>query len=278
MTTTIDDDQTADLTNTATVSTDDQVETDLNNNSDDAFLDIITTDLSITKTDLVDPVNAGEQLTYQITVVNNGPDDASGVVVNDTLPAGVTFASGDVDGAANLVTVDATTGDIIGTIGALANGATSVITIVVDVDTDAISPVNNVASVTASPNTDPNPANNTTDEDTTINREVDVAITKNVQGTPVAGGTLTYEIIVTNNGPGEARGVSVIDTLDADLTFVNGSFDAGTSDVTLSQTGQQLIFDADSLDFQETKTFTFDVLVASSATGRHPKCRNRFDN
>lgn len=270
LTTTIGANQTADLTNTATVSTADQIETDLTNNSDDALLDIITADLRISKTDVTDPVNAGEQITYQITVVNDGPDDAAGVVVRDMLPAGVTFASGDVGGAANLVTVDGGTGDIIGTIGPLANGATAIVTVVVDVATDATSPLTNNASVSSDPNTDPDLTNNTTDEPTTINRQVDVAITKNVQGTPVAGGNLTYELIVTNNGPGEARGVSVIDTLDADLTFVNGSLAAGTTGVTVSQTGQQLTFDAGTLDFQETKTFTFDVTLASSATGDIP--------
>jgi uncharacterized repeat protein (TIGR01451 family) len=270
LTTTIGANQTADLTNTATVATEDQVETDATNNSDDALLDIITTDLRISKTDVTDPVNAGEQITYQITVVNDGPDDATGVVVRDMLPAGVTFVSGDVGGAANLVTVDGATGDILGTIGTLANGATAVVTVVVDVATDATSPLNNTASVSADPNTDPDLTNNTTDEDTTILRQVDVAITKNVQGTPIAGADLTYELIVTNNGPGEARGVSVIDTLDANLTFVNGSLNAGTTGITVSQTGQQLTFDVGTLDAQETRTFTFDVTLSSSATGTIP--------
>lgn len=270
LTTTIADGQTADLTNTATVGTTDQVETDPTNNSDDALLDLVTTDLRISKTDVTDPVNAGEQITYQISVTNDGPDDATGVVVRDTLPAGVTFASGDVDGAANLVTTDAVTGDILGTIGNLANGATATITIVVDVATNAVSPLTNNASVSVDPNTDPDLTNNTTDEDTTILRQVDVAIIKNVQGTPIAGNDLTYELIVTNNGPGEARGVSVIDTLDSDLTFVNGSLDAGTTGVTVAQTGQQLTFDVGTLDAGESATFTFDVTLATSATGIIP--------
>ena len=90
--------QTADIINTATVSGT-EVETDPANNSDDELLDLISTDLRIEKTDLTDPVNAGSQLTYQITVTNDGPDDAAGVVVVDPLPTGVTFVSGDVDGS-----------------------------------------------------------------------------------------------------------------------------------------------------------------------------------
>lgn len=50
-------------------------------------------DLSISKSDDVDPVNAGSPLTYTIDVANAGPSDAANVVVTDTLPAGVTFVS-----------------------------------------------------------------------------------------------------------------------------------------------------------------------------------------
>jgi uncharacterized repeat protein (TIGR01451 family) len=53
-------------------------------------------DLSIAKTDSPDPVTAGQNLTYTITVTNpnaTGGGDASNVVVTDTLPAGVDFVS-----------------------------------------------------------------------------------------------------------------------------------------------------------------------------------------
>jgi uncharacterized repeat protein (TIGR01451 family) len=43
--------------------------------------------------DSPDPVRAGNNLTYTITVVNNGPDPAVTVALADTLPAGVTFQS-----------------------------------------------------------------------------------------------------------------------------------------------------------------------------------------
>ncbi len=50
-------------------------------------------DLAITKGDSPDPVRFGEALTYTLLVTNNGPQDATGVMVVDTLPAGVTFVS-----------------------------------------------------------------------------------------------------------------------------------------------------------------------------------------
>src|SRR2546428_10417885 len=50
-------------------------------------------DLSVTKVDSPDPVNAGSNLTYTITVTNNGPDAAANASWSDTLPAGATIVS-----------------------------------------------------------------------------------------------------------------------------------------------------------------------------------------
>ena len=53
-----------------------------------------TADLAIeSMTDAPDPVTVGEELTYTIEAVNNGPDGVDSVVVSDTLPAGVEFVS-----------------------------------------------------------------------------------------------------------------------------------------------------------------------------------------
>ncbi len=87
------------------------------------LLNLIETDLRITKTALTDPVNAGSQLTYQITCYQRRPDGAAGVVVVDPLPTGVTFVGGNVDGATNLVSFNAGTGEVTATVGTLANNA-----------------------------------------------------------------------------------------------------------------------------------------------------------
>src|SRR6185436_7667618 len=58
-------------------------------------------DLAITKS--VSPPNPtlGQSITYTVTVTNNGPNMASGVVVNDFLPAGITYVSDNSGGAYN---------------------------------------------------------------------------------------------------------------------------------------------------------------------------------
>ena len=88
--------------------------------------------------------------------------------------------------------------------------------------------VNNQAQVSGN-ETETNWNNNVDDEPTLIRKEVDLTITKTDSADPVvAGGQLTYTLVVTNNGPSSATSVVVTDTLPAVLTFVSGSSTSGT--------------------------------------------------
>ncbi len=116
--------------------------------------------LSLTKTDAPDPVTVGSNLTYTLTVTNNGPDAAAGVAMTDTLPAGVTFVSAGA-GCTNA------SGTVTCTIGGLANGANAARTIVVT-PTVANPSLSNTATATAT-TTDPVPANNSATASTVVN-------------------------------------------------------------------------------------------------------------
>lgn len=117
-------------------------------------------DLSITKSNRPDPVVIGNNLTYILTVRNNGPSPATGVVVTDTLPVVVTLLSS-----------SATQGTCSGpgvvtcNVGNLANGASATITIVVKTIRDGT--IGNTADVTGN-ETDPNLNNNTATQVTTV--------------------------------------------------------------------------------------------------------------
>ena len=69
-------------------------------------------------------VSGGGLITYTLTITNNGPADATGVVVTDTLPAGVTFVLASVG-------CDEDSGVVVCNVGTLANGGEITITIVV---------------------------------------------------------------------------------------------------------------------------------------------------
>jgi uncharacterized repeat protein (TIGR01451 family) len=54
---------------------------------------VASVDLALTQSDTPDPVYTGQPLNYTLNVANNGLSPATGVVLTDTLPAGVTFLS-----------------------------------------------------------------------------------------------------------------------------------------------------------------------------------------
>jgi uncharacterized repeat protein (TIGR01451 family)/LPXTG-motif cell wall-anchored protein len=96
--------------------------------------------LELTKDVAPAAVQVGDETTFTISVINQGPDDATGVVVTDTLPAGLTYVSDDAGGA-----YDSATG--VWTIGDLAVGASVTMDFTVTVDDIGI--FTNVAEVTA---------------------------------------------------------------------------------------------------------------------------------
>jgi uncharacterized repeat protein (TIGR01451 family) len=121
-----------------------------------------SSDVSLTKTVDDSTPDAGQTITYTLTVSNAGPDDATDVVVTDQLPEGITYVSDSGEGA-----YATSTGEwAVGTLA--ANGsATLTITATVSSGTGGMS-ISNNASVSDA-NADPDADNNAVSASLTVN-------------------------------------------------------------------------------------------------------------
>ncbi len=212
------------ITNTATVSSDDD-DTDTTNNSATEITTVNTeADLTVTKGDSPDPVIAGDTLTYTITVTNSGPSDAQNVNITDSVPAELQNVEYSTDGN----TWNNWTGSL--NIGVLGSGNNFILYIRGLVDPSFTgNNITNTVDVTTDTD-DPDTNNNSATQDTTVNQEADLSITKIDNPDPViAGEVLTYTITVTNNGLSYAQNVILSDNVPAVLQNVEYSTDGGAT-------------------------------------------------
>ena len=207
-------------TNTATIAHSDQFDPISVNNSASATETPQQADLQVSKTVDNPTPNVGDTVAYTITVTNNGPDAATGVTVEDALPAEVSFQSssatqGSYDPITNTWTV-----------GTVANATTETLTITVLVISSK--PHATPASISHSDQFDPDTENDS-DTASTSPQMTDLALSKTVNDpTPNVGDTVTFTVTLTNNGPANATNVGVFDLLPAGLAFVSDTPSQGT--------------------------------------------------
>ncbi|MGL5062856.1 MAG: DUF4347 domain-containing protein, partial [Microcoleus sp.] len=164
--------------------------------------------------------NPGALLTYTITTVNNGASPAEAVTISDSIVPGLTGVTATDGGTYNPATGIVTFPAI-----ALSNGQTALRTISFTAPQGGV--ITNAASSTSA-TPDPNPTNNTNSAvSTTIDPGADVATLKTGPASIVAGGSISYVITSTNNGPRPAANVVITDSLLPNLTGVSVS-DGGT--------------------------------------------------
>jgi uncharacterized repeat protein (TIGR01451 family) len=241
---------TGDVNDTATVSSA-TPDPDLSNNEAVGRVSFgSSADLRLLKTDSPDPVTAGTNITYTLTVFNDGPSTATDVIVKDDLPAQVTDVS--VTSAGNTCNAGVP-GDpllpVTCNMGSIANGASEQITIVAKVkpDTPAGTILFNQARVTGS-SADPDNSDNNQSAYTDVNTRADLGILKTADAAEYKPNTtITYRVRVTNNGPSDAQNVVVTDTLPE-----------SKQGIYLSDTGGCL--------FQAPKTLTCDLGTIATGT------------
>ena len=212
-------------TNTATVTAVDQFDPNTANDSASATETPQQSDLALTKAVSNATPNVGDTITFTVTLTNIGPDAATGVTVDDLLPAGLDFVSASPSQGG----YDEFLGQWF--VGTLADDATATLTITALVVSPG--PQTNTATVSHSDQFDPDTGNNSASA-TETPQQADLQVSKTVSNpTPNVGDTITYTVTLSNNGPDPATGVTLEDMLPAGVTFVSstasqGSYDAAT--------------------------------------------------
>ncbi|MBE6490484.1 MAG: DUF11 domain-containing protein [Methanobrevibacter sp.] len=181
-------------------------------------------DVQVTKEVNASSVFVNDNVEWTITVVNNGPNTAKNVIVNDTLPDGVEIIgelpnNGKQDGKT-----------IIWELGDMNVNEPVILKFTTKVTVEGnVTNVVVVNSTTPDTNESNNKANNTT----VANPICDLEITKLVNATEVHINDLVeWTIIVLNKGPSSAKGVVVNDTLPEGLEIVAATPSVGSFDNT----------------------------------------------
>jgi uncharacterized repeat protein (TIGR01451 family) len=225
-----------------------------------------TSDISVTKVDDPDPVTAGSNLVYTITVTNSGTDNATSVSFVDPLPPETTFVSLSSPGGWTCTTPAVGTNDsVLCSIPSLAPGsAVFTLTVAVGAGTAPGTQIFNTA--TASSANDVDEGNNSGSATTTVFDPTAVSITKSDFPDPVVAGTgLSYSIAATNSSGTDLGSATITDVLPAGTTFdSSGPVPPGWS-CTTPPMGSTGTITCSATPFpQGSANFTFNVVVDAS--------------
>ncbi len=183
-------------------------------------------------------VAPGGALVYTLTYANTGDQDATGVVLSETVPAETTSGTNpgwERNSAGSGLDCDAEPAGTLCflTLGALAAGSgnqTATFTVTVANPVAAgVATIDNTASVAddGANGADPT-ANNSQTVMTPLNAEPAFTLTKSYTGpTPFPGDTIAFDLAYANTGNQGATGVVLTETVPANTQFNAGASDAG---------------------------------------------------
>ena len=166
--------------------------------------------------------NYGDEITYTITVRNNGPDNSTNIKVSEVLADNFKFISAN----ASKGYYDLTNG--VWAVGNLTNNETAKLVITVKIIKTGF--IQNNVSVNGT-GFDPNVTNNNATVNITVPQTADLSVVKIVNVDRVSvGNRITYTIVVKNNGPDTALDVYAVDKLSDALKFVSYKASVGVYD------------------------------------------------
>jgi uncharacterized repeat protein (TIGR01451 family) len=236
---------------------------------------------SITSPSTGSAVNAGQSLTFTVLAQNNGPVAAANAAQTLQLPAGlgtVTFGTPTVGAGATITgaaSYNNTTGLVtFPTISTQASGATGNVTFTATITVPGSGPFAGVATVQASGNVDPTPANNTATVSLNVTPQFDLLTTLTGPASVVTGDLATYVVTSRNAGPSAVSNAVQTVQLPTSLTGVfvtnGGSYNSSTGVVTfpsVALASDQAV--NNTISFAPTATFSPSATITpnTNATG-----------
>lgn len=190
--------------------------------------DSSTTTLTVSSADLAavksapPTVIAGNNLSYALTLTNNGPDAAINARIDDFFSPQTTFVSL-VQNTGPSASCGQTNTNTAGcSLAGLSNGASATFTLTVFVPATVVDGTVLTNTATASSDAaDTNSNNNSSTANTTVIGVTDLGVVKTASATATAGGNINYSITVTNSGASPAVAAQLSDTLPANTSFVS---------------------------------------------------------
>lgn len=227
-----------------------------------------TSNLRLQLSDGVQEATPGESLSYDLSVFNDGPDDASGVLVRDIFPPALSC----VWTCIGTPGAQCTPGQVAGPIQDLfdmAAGSSAHYDIRCDIAADASGPLSNTATVTPPGSvTDPDPNDNTaSDLDTLLVPRYDLLLRKGDGRSSVRPGeTVTYSISIDHSGSSQAAGVTVEDIPPAALVDVTWTCQPANGSA-CTASGSDDLLDVVTLSPGGRLVYLLSGTVASDASG-----------
>ncbi|ASZ10867.1 DUF11 domain-containing protein [Chitinophaga pendula] len=220
-----------------------------------------TADLKVRKTANPATVVAGQNLTYTITVINNGPStiqSSETFFVRDDLPANFTATSY----TASAGTFNSSNHSWTGV--TLAPGASVSLAIAGSVSSAANGTIANSATTTPPTGvTDPTP--DTATVTTPVSLTGDLSVTKTDGKTTYTPGTgIEYTIVVKNAGPSDVRGARVTDALPTGITSATWNAAAAGGATLPASSGNGAIDQLVNIPAGDSITYNFTIQVPSS--------------
>jgi len=207
-----------------------EVDYDLSNNNDSGIIKVSpASDLAIVKQVNVSQANFNDLVRWKLSVSNNGPDVATGVVVTDILPEGFIYVDSILEKGSY--------SDGVINIGRLAVGERVILEIICKVENTGR--FVNIANVTGN-EFDYDLSNNRANASVLINPACDMEVEKTVnESNPNYRDNVTWSIVVRNNGPDVAHDVIVNDVLPGSLIWISddskGKYNPRTGIWTIAQ-------------------------------------------